>query len=89
MADSRVRGARPGKSKTKQAEAWKREFGHRLREARKAKGLTQEELAHCIDVHRTYAGTVERGEQNVSLTNICLLAQALGVQPADLMPRLP
>jgi transcriptional regulator with XRE-family HTH domain len=48
--------------------------------------LTQDELAELVGVHRTYAGTVERGEQNVSLTNICLFALALGVEPAALMP---
>ena len=63
-------GARPGRGASPEAQVWKREFGRRLAEARRASGLTQEGLAERVGVHRTYAGTVERGEQNVSLTNI-------------------
>jgi transcriptional regulator with XRE-family HTH domain len=81
-------GARAGQSSSAEATAWKREFGDRLREARKERGWSQERLAEAVGVHRTYAGTVERGEQNVSLTNICELARALGVQPGELMPSL-
>lgn len=88
MPTPRGPGARTGESRTAEADAWKQEFGQRLRGVRQAKGLTQESLAELVGVHRTYAGTVERGEQNVSLTNICQFAKALGVQPEALMPRL-
>jgi len=47
-------------------------------------GISQEELAHRAGLHRTYVGSVERGERNVSLDNIHGLADALGVGPADL-----
>lgn len=86
MAAARGPGARRGRSTTPEALRWKREFGERLRAAREEAGLTQERLAELVGVHRTYAGTVERGEQNVGLTNICEFALALGVEPADLMP---
>ena len=75
-----------GRSGSPQALGWKVEFGRRLREHRLRAGLSQEALAHAAGVHRTYAGAVERGKQNVSLTNICEFAVALGVEPAALMP---
>lgn len=49
--------------------------------------MSQEELAHAAGVHRTYAGSVERGQQNISLTNIHEFAQALDVQVGELFPR--
>lgn len=64
-------------------------FGHKLRQYRLARGLSQEAFAALAQVHRTYVGSVERGERNPSLLNICRFARALGLQPADLMPDLP
>lgn len=55
------------------------EFGRRLRSMRKRKGLSQETLALSCDLDRTYIGSVERGERNISLINICKIAEALGV----------
>jgi len=60
-------------------------FGQRLRELRKSIGLSQEALAHQAGLDRSYAGGVERGEYNISLLNICLLAEALGVAPHELL----
>ncbi|MBI2770217.1 MAG: helix-turn-helix transcriptional regulator [Burkholderiales bacterium] len=53
-----------------------------LREERK---LTQESLAERADLHTNYVSSVERGERNVSLYNICRIAFALGVSPSELM----
>lgn len=60
-------------------------FGRRLRELRKQAGLSQEALAHESGLDRSYVGGVERGEYNISLQNICLLAGALGFQPDELL----
>ena len=59
-------------------------FGRRVRELRKAKGFSQEELAHRAGMHYTYVGGIERGERNPALVNIGALASALGVSLAEL-----
>jgi len=59
-------------------------FGQRLRDLRKAKGLSQEALALASDLDRTYVGGIERGERNVSLVNIEKIAKALGVPVREL-----
>ncbi len=60
-------------------------FGRRVRQLRKAKGVSQEAFAHEIQIDRSYFGSIERGERNVSLENICLIAEGLGVPPAQLL----
>lgn len=55
-------------------------FGKRIRDLRKQKGYSQEQLADRADLHRTYIGAIERGEQNVSLDNIAKIAKALSVR---------
>lgn len=60
-------------------------YGRRVRELRGLLGLSQEDLADRAGLHRTYVGSVERGERNIGLDNIYALAEALGVRPADLL----
>ena len=60
-------------------------FGRRVRQLRVANGISQEAFAHGIEIDRSYYGSIERGERNVSLENICLIAQGLGVSPAELL----
>lgn len=62
----------------------RRKFGQRIRELRKSKGWSQEELGFRSEVHRTYIGAVERGEQNISLDNIGRLARTLKVKISSL-----
>ena len=59
-------------------------FGKRVRELRKARGFSQEELAHRAGMHYTYVGGIERGERTPALINIGALAAALGVPLAEL-----
>lgn len=58
---------------------------HHLRRARLALGLSQEELAHRAHLHRTYVGSIERCERNVSIDSIERLAVALEVDVVQLL----
>lgn len=60
-------------------------FAKRLRALRVQQGLSQEKLADLADLHRTYVGSVERAERNVSIDNMERLAQALKVDIVDLL----
>ena len=60
-------------------------FGDRVRELRTQKNLSQEQLAHLADVHRTYIGMIERAEKNITLLNIEKIANALQVEINDLL----
>lgn len=59
-------------------------FGNRVRRLRKSRGWSQEDFAYRVGLDRSYVGGIERGERNVSLENICLIARTLGVDPAEL-----
>ncbi len=59
-------------------------FGAAVKERRNQLNLSQEQLAHCAGLHRTYISAVERGARNVSLENIRRLAEALHISIADL-----
>ena len=61
------------------------QFGNRLRNLRRARGVSQEKLAELAGLHRTYVGDVERGERNISLVNLATLAQALQVSLSVLL----
>jgi transcriptional regulator with XRE-family HTH domain len=54
-------------------------FAAHLRQERRTRGMSQEELAHRAGVHRTFIGTVERGEANVSIDNVERLSKAVGL----------
>ena len=61
------------------------DFGHRVRERRLALKLTQSALADLCDLHRTFIGSVERGERNLSLLNLRRIARHLRLPPAALL----
>jgi transcriptional regulator with XRE-family HTH domain len=63
----------------------RRLFATNVRREREARGLSQEALADLAGLHRTYVGSVERGERNISIDNIERLGQALAIEPADLL----
>lgn len=58
-------------------------FGKRVREIRKSKGISQENLALLANVNRSYMGQIERGEFNLTLTKIYQLSEALEVDITD------
>lgn len=57
-----------------------KQFGDNVKRLRKANGWSQEDLANRTKLHRTYIGSIERSERNVSLINIERIANALGVK---------
>ena len=63
-------------------------FGERVRERRKLLELSQEAFADKCSLDRTYIGGIERGERNLALRNINLIASALGVSISELMDGL-
>ena len=64
-------------------------FARNLRKFRTLRKLSQEDLAELADLHRTYIGSVERGERNISIDNMERLAKALGLQVLDLVREEP
>lgn len=60
-------------------------LGERLRLQRTAAGFTQAQLAAKTGLHRTFIGSVERGERNVSILNLRLLARKLRVPVGTLL----
>ena len=56
-----------------------RALGRRIRELRAEQGYSQEAFADKCSVHRTFMGTVERGESNLSFQNIAKVAATLGI----------
>ena len=60
-------------------------LGSKVRELRKSKGLSQEELADRADLHYTYVGGIERGERNPSLKSIEKIATALNIDIGELL----
>ncbi|MGZ8162043.1 MAG: helix-turn-helix domain-containing protein [Methylobacter sp.] len=60
-------------------------FGQRLVQLRKQRGWSQEQLALECGMARSYLGGVERGKRNIALLNICKLADALSVSPAEML----
>jgi transcriptional regulator with XRE-family HTH domain len=59
--------------------------GRNIRAYRLARGLSQEDLADALSVHRTYMGGVERGERNLTLRSLERLAERMGVDPVTLL----
>ena len=61
------------------------QFGKRIRQLRQARGLSQEKLAELTGFHRTYIGMIERGERNLSLSNIGVFARIFELSVSELL----
>lgn len=68
--------------------AFLRELGYCIRQHRQARQWTQADLADKCHPHRTFIGSVERGERNVSILNLRLIAKTLRVSLASLLDDL-
>ncbi len=62
-----------------------KKLGRAIRLRRTSLGLSQEAAAHDSGLDRSYYGSVERGERNVAVRNICLIARALKTTATALM----
>ena len=63
----------------------RRKLGRAIRQLRKRAGYSQESFADVVGLHRTYIGSVERGERNLSLDNIEKIADALRISASRLL----
>ena len=61
-------------------------FGEKLQRVRKSAGISQEELAARLSMHRTYVGMIERGERNPTIRTLYKIAKALKVDSSKLLP---
>jgi len=62
-----------------------RTIGQNLRAYRLARGLSQEAFAELLGVHRTYMGSVERGERNLTLRSVERIAARIDAEPLTLL----
>ena len=63
-------------------------FGQRVRQRRKALGMSQEHFALKCGLDRTYISGIERGKRNVGLQNVKIIADVLGITIAELFKDL-
>jgi transcriptional regulator with XRE-family HTH domain len=77
----------PSKQLRKPSPALTRILAQNVIRLRRAKGLSQESLADVCGLHRTYVGSVERGERNATLSTLEVFANALKVSVIDLLTK--
>ena len=63
-----------------------RKFGDKVQKVRKSQGISQEELATKVFMHRNYIGLIERGERNPTIRTLYKIAKALKVSAGQLLP---
>ena len=61
------------------------EFGNKIKKLRLDKNISQEKLSFLTGFHRTYIGMIERGERNISLTNMAVFAKVFEMNLSELM----
>lgn len=74
-----------GTTYTKDEKAFLVQIGNRIRKLRIEADLSQEKLAFESELDRTYIGSVERGERNISVINLRKIAKALKCKTADIL----
>lgn len=62
-----------------------KEFGTRIKQLRNQKKISQEKLSFSTGFHRTYIGMIERGERNISLTNMAVFAKVFEMSISELL----
>jgi ribosome-binding protein aMBF1 (putative translation factor) len=77
-----------GMAYTKPDRLFLRGFGLKVRKLREAAGWSQEDFAELCALHRTYIGSIERGERNIAILNLRKIAAALGLSMSKLLEGL-
>lgn len=62
-----------------------KEFGNRIKKLRLDRNISQEKLSYLTGFHRTYIGMIERGERNISLTNMAVFAKIFEMNLSELI----
>ena len=62
-----------------------KQVGLKIRALREKKGWTQEQLAFEANLHRAYIGQIERGEKNIGIRNLDIIAKALNINVSELL----
>lgn len=70
---------------SKSEKAYLEQIGNRIRELRMEVDLSQEKLAFACNLDRTYIGSVERGERNISVINLRKISKALKIKVSVLL----
>jgi transcriptional regulator with XRE-family HTH domain len=60
-------------------------FGLKIKQLRDSKNWSQEKLSFLTGFHRTYIGMIERGERNISLTNMAVFAKVFEISVSELL----
>lgn len=60
-------------------------LGERIRELRKVRRMSQEQLGALANLHRNEIGVVERGEVNLTFINMLRICAALALTPSELL----
>lgn len=68
-----------------EAKAELKKLGDAIRARRNDLNVSQEDFAELCGVHRTYIGQIERGEKNISFSNLLRVARAVRVKPSALL----
>jgi transcriptional regulator with XRE-family HTH domain len=63
-------------------------FGETIRSVRTAKGISQDKLAVKSKIDRSYIGRIDRGEVNITIDKLYILAAALECEPEELLPKM-
>jgi transcriptional regulator with XRE-family HTH domain len=62
-----------------------KEFGDRIKQLRLDKNISQEKLSFLTGFHRTYIGMIERGERNISISNMAVFAKVFELNISELL----
>lgn len=65
-----------------------KKLGENIRLLRTQKGLSQEKLAERAEIHRNFVGLIERGEREVGVKKLILIAKALQAKPSEVFKDL-